>query len=247
MAVFHITPFPVFVFENFTVKAAMKSGLDTRKTVHIEPRNSFHETSRRQTLHKVVRPVTRKLYLDMNCDQITQNINKPLLRLIYRFFSVIDVIRSSCQELKEMPMDIQPRNVQCRSWQNLSLFSESDSEESEEHNLPRSASQDCTFESRRIQMDANEKNVSEEARQPSCWDDLHQLLERYSMAVDQTADRQSVKSLLFVINETSDDSSSGDDYLEELERQPVLDMPASRHNIFSEIYSEYNTYCIKPI
>ena len=75
----------------------------------------------------------------------------------------------------------------------------------------------------------------EEPRRPSCWDDMHQLLERYATTADPTGQAY-LKSSLFAISESRDDIGSMD-FLEALERQPGMSkasMPSSITGLFSE-------------
>ena len=92
----------------------------------------------------MARPITRTLYVDMNCERVTQNVNMSLLRLIYHFLPLVDNVSKSCHELKEI--DVEPRNYDEPLW-NISWSSSSGSESRDvaqyrlQHRLQRSVSQ----------------------------------------------------------------------------------------------------------
>ena len=148
--VFYVTPVPVLIFDKFIVEAAMKSAIDTKKAMLLTPGGCVEDTAPTATqscgLEMLMsRPITRKLYVDMNCERVTQNVNMSLLRLIYHFLTLVNIVSKSYHELKQM--DVEPRNYDIPFW-NISWSSSSGSESRDvaqyrlQQRLQRSVSQD---------------------------------------------------------------------------------------------------------
>ena len=245
--IFRITPIPALKFEKIKVKVAMKLVLlDSMKTGHLAPPNIDQEASVRQAAHALAtKPTTINLYIDLNCDRITQHINMPLLRLVYRLFSVIQIISKSCYDLKEVTMDIEPMLIRtfCSSY---ASSSSSDSDTAGRY-LARSVSQSMFYKAAsRISKSEPTPQVKEdtaladtEAKQPLCWENLRIVLESYSISIaaDMARDKQ-IPSLFVIKEEDAGSKISGDD-LETLERQPVMGIPTQKTSSTSGLYSEY--------
>jgi len=236
------------MFEKIKVKVAMKPVLDTMKSVHLAAVNIDQEASARQAAQTLAtRPSTVKLYIDLNCERITQHVNMPLLRLVYRLFSVIQIISKSCYDLKEVTQDVESRHLQT-FYSSYASTSSSESDNAARY-LTRSVSQSMFYKAvsrtnkseRRSQSEVNAGTAlaDTEAKQPLCWNNLRILLERYSvsMAADMARDKQ-IPSLFVIKEDDAGSKMSGED-LETLERQPVMSIPTHKTSSGSGCYSEY--------